>query len=156
MRWKAVLATVMVLSVVAWQTSALAQRNPSELVVPSGPREPAEEVAAFHLPPGFTVQLVAAEPDIHKPINIAFDERGRLWVTNTVEYPFPAKEGAATRDTVKILEDFGPDGRARKISTFADNLNIPIGVLPIGGNEAIVYSIPGIFDMKDTNGSGHA
>jgi putative heme-binding domain-containing protein len=124
--------------------------------VPSGPREPADEAAAFHLPPGFTVQLVAAEPDIHKPINIAFDERGRLWVTNTVEYPFPAKEGAPTRDTVKILEDFGPDGRARKITTFADNLNIPIGVLPVGGNEAIIYSIPGIFDMKDTSGSGHA
>src|SRR5579862_7642123 len=108
MRLKA--ALVAVLCVFTWQTCALAQRNPSELVVPTGPREPADEAAAFHLPPGFTVQLVASEPDIHKPINIAFDERGRLWVTNTVEYPFPAQEGAPTRDTVKILEDFGPDG----------------------------------------------
>jgi len=128
----------------------------AELVVSAGARTPQEELKAFHLPPGFEAQLVAADPDIHKPINIAFDERGRLWITDTVEYPFPAKEGAKTRDTVKILEDFGPDGRARKITTFADNLNIPIGILPIGGNEAIIYSIPAIFDMKDTTGDGRA
>ena len=50
----------------------------------------------------------------------------------TIEYPFPAAEGKG-RDTVKILSDFGPDGRARKIKTFADGLNIPIGVLPYQG-----------------------
>ena len=56
-----------------------------------GPEEPQDERKAFHLPPGFEVQLVAAEPDIHKPINIAFDDRGRLWVTDTVEYPSPPR-----------------------------------------------------------------
>src|SRR6476469_2370973 len=81
----------------------------AELVVSAGARAPQEELKAFHLPPGFEAQLVAADPEIHKPINIAFDARGRLWVTDTVEYPFPAKEGAKTWDTVKILEDFGPD-----------------------------------------------
>ncbi len=153
MRRQRVFAFVSALAILAltWRGAFSA-----ELVVSAGPRSPQEELKAFHLPPGFEAQLVAADPDIHKPINIAFDERGRLWVTDTVEYPFPAKEGAKTRDTVKILEDFGPDGRARKITTFADNLNIPIGVLPIGGNEAIIYSIPAIYDMKDTTGSGHA
>src|SRR5882757_3141701 len=75
----------------------------AELVVSQGPREPADEAAAFHLPPGFEAQLVAAEPQIHKPINIAFDDKGRLWVTDTIEYPFPAPEGKPTRDTLKIL-----------------------------------------------------
>ena len=80
------------------------------------PRTPEEERKALHLPPGFEIQLVAAEPEIHKPMNIAFDDRGRLWVTDTLEYPFPAAEaGTKPRDTVKVLEDFGPDGRARKI-----------------------------------------
>src|SRR5689334_2708292 len=124
-------------------------------IAPTGPRSPAEERAAFHLPPGFEAQLVAAEPDINKPINLNFDARGRLWVTTTVEYPFPAPEGKAGRDSVKVLEDFGPDGRARKITTFADGLNIPIGVLPLPQG-ALVYSIPDVYRMDDTDGDGKA
>src|SRR5436305_9261103 len=50
------------------------------------------------------IQLVAAEPDIHKPMNLAFDDRGRLWVTSTVEYPFPAS-GRTPRDTIQVLEE---------------------------------------------------
>jgi putative heme-binding domain-containing protein len=128
----------------------------AELVVSAGPKEPQDERKAFHVPAGFEVQLVASEPDIHKPINFSFDDRGRLWVTDTIEYPFPAPEGKPTRDTVKILEDFGPDGRARKITTFADNLNIPIGILPLHDNAALVYSIPDIWKFTDTTGAGKA
>ncbi|HWE04655.1 MAG TPA: PVC-type heme-binding CxxCH protein [Tepidisphaeraceae bacterium] len=132
----------------------------AETIVKADPRDAADEGKSFHLPPGFEAQLVASEPDIHKPINIAFDDRGRLWVTDTVEYPFPVAEGKPTRDTVKILEDFGADGHARKISTFADNLNIPIGVLPQrnrdGHDSAIVYSIPGIWRFTDTKNQGKA
>ena len=82
------------------------------LVAPTNALTPAEEQKTFRLPPGFEMQLVAAEPDIHKPLNLNFDDRGRLWVTDTVEYPFPAAPGKKARDTVKILEDFGPDGKA--------------------------------------------
>src|SRR5205823_12492077 len=119
-----------------------------------------DEKKAFRLPPGFEAQLVAAEPDIHKPLNMAFDDHGRLWVTETVEYPFAA-EGRKPRDAVKILEDFGPDGRARKVTTFADGLNIPIGVLPLPagagkGEETLVYSIPAIHRLSDTDGEGKA
>jgi putative heme-binding domain-containing protein len=120
-------------------------------------RTPAEERKALHVPPGFEIQLVAAEPDIHKPLNLAFDDLGRLWVTDTVEYPFPKPEGTPGRDTVKILSDFGPDGRAGKIQTFADGLNIPIGLLPYpSGREAIVHNIPNIYLMKDSDGDGRA
>ncbi len=104
-------------------------------IADSEPLSPRDEVKKFHVPPGFEVQLVAAEPDIHKPINIAFDDRGRLWVTETVEYPYAAPPGRKPRDAVKILADFGPDGRARNITTFADGLNIPIGVLPLPGKQ---------------------
>ena len=128
----------------------------SRFMADNGALDPADEQKALHVPPGFEVQLVASEPDIHKPINIAFDDRGRLWVTDTVEYPFPAPEGAKTRDTLKVLEDFDANGKARKITTFADNLNIPIGILPRGDHAAIVYSIPNIWKMTDTTGSGHA
>ncbi len=128
---------------------------PSPHVAATDPLRPEEQVKKFHLPPGFEMQLVAADPDIRKPINIAFDAAGRLWVTETIEYPFPAAEGKG-RDAVKILENFGPDGKASKITTFADGLNIPIGVLPITPKEALVYSIPSIWKMTDTDGDGKA
>jgi putative heme-binding domain-containing protein len=129
------------------------------LVAPTGPRKPADERKAFRLPEGFEAQLVACEPDIHKPLNIAFDARGRLWVTETVEYPFPAASGRRPRDGVKVLEDFSPEGRARKVTTFADGLNIPIGILPLPGarpQEALVHSIPSILRLRDTRGEGKA
>src|SRR5215813_6433295 len=65
--------------------------NPfAENVRPTEPLTPELEQKSFHLPPGFEVQLVAAEPDIAKPMNMAFDATGRLWVTTSREYPFPA------------------------------------------------------------------
>jgi len=133
------------------------QPAPVENVSTFEHRPPEEERKALHVPPGFEVQLVAAEPDIQKPLNLAFDDKGRLWITDTVEYPYAAAEGSKPRDTVKILSDFGPDGRARKIETFADGLNIPIGLLPRpSANEALVHSIPNIYLLKDTDGDGKA
>src|SRR5690348_10484116 len=61
----------------------------------SPPSTPEEERAKFHLPPGFEIQLVAAEPDIQKPLNITFDAAGRLWVTGSEMYPWPAGTDAA-------------------------------------------------------------
>jgi putative heme-binding domain-containing protein len=124
-------------------------------IAATAPRSPAEQRKLFHLPPGFEIELVASEPDIKKPINTAFDPAGRLWVTQSIEYPFPPAAGTPTRDTVKILDQFQPNGRAGRITTFADNLVIPIGVLPIARG-AIVYSIPNIYRMLDTKGSGKA
>jgi len=59
--------------------------------------QPADEKAKIHLPPGFELQLVAAEPDIHKPLNMNFDDRGRLWLTDTLEYPYPPRRAARPR-----------------------------------------------------------
>lgn len=125
---------------------------------------PAEQVKKFHLPPGFSVQLVAEEPDIHKPMNLTFDALGRLWVTTSIEYPFAAPTNRPARDRVMIFEDFGPDGRARKVTQFADGLNIPIGIHPfrspgVAGREtwkALVWSIPNIWLLEDTDGDGKA
>jgi putative heme-binding domain-containing protein len=133
---------------------------PNPNIADTDPRSPADEAKAIHLPPGFEIQLVASEPDINKPLNIDFDDRGRLWVSQTVEYPFPAGPDGKLKnqDAVKILEDFGPDGRARKITTFADKLDIPIGVLPMPARkpqDALIYSIPSIWRMRDA-GAGEA
>ena len=126
-------------------------------VAPTEALSPEEQQKAFKLPAGFEIQLVAAEPQIQKPMNMAFDARGRLWVTHSIEYPFAPKDGAAHRDGLTVLSDFDPDGRARQAVRFADDLNIPIGVLPLGsGDEVIVWSIPNIWKLSDTDGDGKA
>ena len=135
----------------------------TSLVRESGPRTPQEELAGFQVPEGFEVQLFAAEPEIDKPVNIAFDGKGRLWVTSTREYPYPAPrerwadpEGSRVRDSrdaIVILEDSDKDGRADKRTVFADGLNIPTGVLPYKTG-CIAWSIPNIWFLDDTDGDG--
>jgi putative heme-binding domain-containing protein len=116
---------------------------------------PEEQRKAFHLPPGFEITLVASEPQIAKPMNLAFDAKGRLWVTESNEYPFPAKPGTPRRDAIKVLEDADGDGRAEKVRTFADGLNIPLGIYPYKDG-CIAYSIPEITFFRDTDGDGRA
>ena len=131
---------------------------------------PEQERAALHVPPGFEVQLFASEPMINKPINMAFDARGRLWVSSTVEYPYSADKSRwsdpqgtrvkDSRDAIKVLEDSDGDGRADKVTDFADGLNIPTGVVPWHKPEhksgCIAWSIPNIWYFADTDGDDKA
>ncbi len=127
----------------------------SAAIRPTDAKTPEEERRSFHVPPGFEVQLVAAEPDIQKPMNLAFDARGRLWVSGSREYPFPAPADRPGRDSIRVLEDKDGDGRADTVTVFADRLNIPIGLYPYKDG-AIAFSIPFIYDLQDTDGDGRA
>jgi len=115
---------------------------------------PEQEQKSFHLPPGFEIQLVASEPQIGKPMNMAFDAKGRMWITQSREYPFPVlpveKPG---RDKVMILENFDVNGRAQKFSQFVDGLNICIGLYPYK-NGVVAFSIPKIHYFSDNDGDG--
>ncbi len=117
-------------------------------------QSPAAEQRGFHLPPGFEIQLFASEPELAKPLNMAWDSRGRLWVSCTLEYPYPAKEGTRPRDSIKILEDSDGDGRADKFTTFAEELNIPMGLLPVADG-VICFSIPHVWYLQDRDGDDH-
>jgi putative heme-binding domain-containing protein len=155
MRWASLAAACLTVLLLAGLGQSDNPKDPN--VADTDARTPEEERRLFHLPPGFEAELVAAEPDIHKPLNLNFDDQGRLWVTDTVEYPFPAAAGTTPRDTVKVLEDFDEHGKARQVTTFADGLNIPIGVLPLSPAQgALVHSIPAIWRLKDTDGDGKA
>jgi len=112
-----------------------------------------EQVKSFKLPPGFKIELVASEPDIYKPMNMAFDTKGRLWVSTSREYPFPAPLNKPARDSIKIFENFDENGHARKVTTFVDGLNIPIGLYPYKDG-VIAWSIPNIWFFRDTDGDG--
>lgn len=117
-------------------------------------RTPEEERLGFKLPEGFEITLFASEPNIDKPINLAFDAKGRVWVTQSFEYPFPSEPGKG-KDKLTILEDTDNDGKADKFTVFADTLNIPIGVLPLNDG-AVAYSIPNIYRYTDADGDGKA
>ncbi len=94
-RLSALLALTLVLAGFAATRAQAQPSKPPELVASTDPRTPDEERAAFHLPQGFEAQLVAAEPDIHKPLNLAFDDRGRLWVTRRSSTRTPPRRGRA-------------------------------------------------------------
>ncbi|MBL6765734.1 MAG: c-type cytochrome [Verrucomicrobiae bacterium] len=134
-------------------------------VRPTEPLSPAGQQTRFHLPEGFEIQLVAAEPDLRKPMNMAFDSAGRLWVTESREYPNAAPTNSRPRDTIRIFSDFDTNGHARSVSTFATNLNIPIGLHPFRSAntntgtltwKCVAWSIPNIWLFEDADGDGAA
>ena len=104
------------------------------------------------IPPEFRLELFAAEPDIVNPMTMAFDEKGRLWVVETVDYPNEIKNGDDVGDDrIKILEDTNGDGRADKITIFADSLNIPTSLV-FANDGVIVAQAPHFLFLKDTDG----
>ena len=121
---------------------------------PPGPAlSPAEAMAKMTLPEGFVVELIASEPDIVNPVAMTLDERGRIWITESLEYP--RREAGPGRDRVKILEDTDGDGKADKFTVFAEGLNIPSGIA-VGHGGVWVANAPDILFMQDTDGDGKA
>lgn len=113
---------------------------------------PEDSKKLTQLPVGFEMQLFAQEPDITNPIAMAWDERGRLWIVESVDYPntFTETDGASN-DRIKICEDTDGDGRADKFTVFADSLNIPTSITFANGG-VIVSMAPDFLFLKDTNG----
>lgn len=116
---------------------------------------PAESQKAFKVPPGFEVRLFASEPDIINPVAMTWDERGRLWVVELLEYPLGAPKGQKPRDRIKILEDTDGDGRADKVTIFADGLNLATGIA-LGNGGVYVGQAPDLLFLRDTNHDDHA
>jgi putative membrane-bound dehydrogenase-like protein len=119
------------------------------------PLSPDESMKFIQVPAGFSLELFAAEPDIVKPISFTFDERGRLWVIESVNYPNDVREDGKGDDRIKIAEDTNGDGRADKFTIFAEHLNIPTSLTFANGG-VIVAAAPHILFLKDTNGDDKA
>ena len=116
---------------------------------------PQQSMSLMQVPVGFELQLFASEPDIVNPIYMNWDERGRLWVIETVDYPNEVKTDDVGDDRIKILEDTNGDGKADKFTIFADKLNIPTSFTFSNGG-IIVSEAPSFLFLKDTNGDDKA
>lgn len=89
-----------------------------------------EAIEKMKVMDGFKVELFASEkefPDLKKPVQMSFDNRGRLWVAVTPAYPHYKPGESRPNDKILILEDTNGDGRADKQTVFADKLHLPIG-----------------------------
>lgn len=106
---------------------------------------------------GFRVELFADEamfPELVNPVQMAFDPQGRLFVGTWESYPH-WKPGEIMDDRLLILEDTNGDGKADKVTTFADGLHNPTGFEFWGGG-VIVGNAPDLLFLKDTTGDGKA
>ncbi|MEB2783155.1 PVC-type heme-binding CxxCH protein [Algoriphagus persicinus] len=113
---------------------------------------PEESKKLIQKPVDFSLELFASEPDIQNPIAMAWDEKGRLWIVESVDYPntFIETDGQAN-DRIKICEDTDGDGKADKFTVFADGLNIPTSIVFANGG-IVVSMAPDFVFMKDTDG----
>ncbi len=125
--------------------TVLAQKKPSYT--------PAEAVARMTLPKGFKVTQFAAEPDVVQPFAFCFDDRGRVWVCENLNY---ATRGSDTfnegpQGRIIILEDTDGDGKFDKKKVFVDKLFFPTG-LQVGFGGVWVGSPPNLLFYPDKNG----
>lgn len=153
--WLAIASTAFITSALVGAEAPPRPRSvPHNQDAPPGPPlSPAEAIAKMTVPAGFRVELVAAEPDLVNPVAMTFDERGRVWVTESLEYP--RLEAGAGRDRVKILADTDRDGTADKFTIFAEGLNIPSGIA-VGHGGVWVANSPDLLFLQDTDGDDRA
>lgn len=129
------------------------QRNPAPKVQEA--LTPEQSMSLSQVPVGFSLELFAAEPDVVNPIFMNWDEKGRLWVIETVDYPNEVSDDEQGDDRIKILEDTDGDGKADKFTLFADGLNIPTSFTFTNGG-IIVSMAPSFLFLKDTDGDDKA
>src|SRR5262249_52750079 len=126
---------------------------------------PAEEsIKRFKVPPGWEVKVFATEPDIINPVAFTVDEKGRLWVVECFEYPKRTQKGKMPRDRVKILEDTDGDGKADKVTVWAEGKDFPKDEyatgfdlatgIEVGNGGAYLGAAPFLYFLKDSSGTG--
>ncbi len=121
---------------------------------PPGPAvSPEEARQRMTVQEGFRVEIFASEPGIVNPVTMSFDEKGRVWITESLEYP--RREAGPGRDRIKVLEDTDGDRKADTFTVFAEGLNIPCGVA-VGNGGVYVTNSPDILFLQDTDGDGKA
>src|SRR2546426_3916308 len=125
-----------------------------------GPEAARESVKKFIVADGLDVSLFASEPKVRNPTDMDIDARGRVWITEGVNYRSTFQKWGVLQpagDRIVILEDTNGDGVADKETVFYQDpsINAALGVCVLG-NKVIVSSSPNVFVLTDTDGDGKA
>ncbi len=121
----------------------------------SQPLSVEDSVAKIHVPRGYRVEVVAAEPETIDPVAFDWDAAGRLWVVEMSDYPLGMDGKGKPGGRVRVLEDQDHDGRYETSRLFADGLSIPNGILT-WRDGVLVTAAPEILYLRDTDGDGSA
>ncbi len=116
---------------------------------------PEQAVAAMITPAGFHAELFASEPMVVNPIAMTWDERGRCWVIESPDYPNDVRVDGAGSDRISVLTDTNGDGVADTKTVFAEDLNLPTGLLKVTGG-LIVAAPPHLLLYEDVDGDDQA
>jgi putative membrane-bound dehydrogenase-like protein len=108
-----------------------------------------EAAKAMVVPPGFSVQCAAQEPDVKQPIAMAIDDRGRIWIAEAYNYPTRGGDGEG-KDRILVLEDTDLDGNLDKRTVFIEGLNLVSG-LEVGFGGVWVGAAPYLLFIPDRN-----
>jgi putative membrane-bound dehydrogenase-like protein len=131
---------------------------PPELTLQDLPRVPPVEKSnyakVFQLKKGFELQLAAAEPLTLDPIDISFDENGRMFVVEMLDYS-ELREVQPHLGQIRMLQDTNGDGVFDTMTVYAEDLPWPTAVCCYDGGIFVAAS-PDIIYFKDTNGDGKA
>src|SRR5438067_7860956 len=136
--------------------STLFAANPAGV----GPEAARESAKKFTVAEGLEASLFASEPMVRNPTDMDIDERGRVWLTEGVNYRSTFQKWGILQpagDRVVVLEDTNGDGAADKETVFYQDpsINAALGICVLG-NKVIVSSSPNVFVLTDTNGDGKA
>jgi len=121
----------------------------------SQPLSMEESIAKIHVPRGYRVEVVAAEPETIDPVAFDWDAAGRLWVVEMSDYPLGMDGQGKAGGRVRVLEDLDHDGRYETSRLFADDLSFPNGILT-WRDGVLVTAAPEILYLRDTDGDGIA
>lgn len=114
---------------------------------PEPPPLTGDTIARMSVPPGFKVDLIAAEPTVHQPMAFTFDGRGRLWVVEGHSYPTKRPPGEGL-DKVLILEDSDHDGSFDRRKVFIEGLNLVSG-MQVGHGGVWIGAAPELLFIPD-------
>ncbi len=112
---------------------------------------PAQALSTFEVPPGFKIELVAAEPLISDPVDMEIDEYGNMYVVEMHGYPLD-KSGSGN---IILLKDTNGDGEMDKRIVFADKLTLPAGVMR-WKKGILVTDAPHLLYLEDSDQDGQA
>lgn len=116
--------------------------------------EPKDAIATWQVKKGFKLELAANEPQVRSPVAVSYDERGRMFVCEMIDYS-EMRDVTPHLGRISMLEDKDGDGHFETSTVFADNLAWPTGVICANGG-IYVIATPDVWFFKDTDGDGKA